>query len=378
MRGRMSGAQSGSWAGLIRPMLATPARELPADEGSWAAEFKWDGLRAVAYVSGGGLLLRSRLDRDITATYPELAAVASGAGRHQLILDGEIVASGTGGKPDFAALQRRMHVRRPSAALAAAVPVTYLVFDVMHMDGRDLLHTPYAQRRALLEDLNLVGPDAGVPPSFPGAGQAVLAASREHGLEGVVLKRLDSPYEQGRRSPQWLKVKNERIQDVIIGGWIPGHGARAAVLGSLLLGVQAPAGLQYCGKAGTGFTDAALRDLTGGLHALEQPHSPFADPLPPADARHAHWVRPVLAGQVSFTEWTPAGRLRHPVWRGLQAGKDPAHVVRGLPAGTGARPRARPGGQLLRRPLATGMRQRRTPTPVRRCHRSHRTGPARR
>jgi bifunctional non-homologous end joining protein LigD len=94
------------------------------------------------------------------------------------------------------------------------------------------------------------------------------------------------------------------------------------VLGSLLLGVQALAGLAYCGKAGTGFTDAALRDLTRGLHALEQPHSPFASPLPPADARHAHWVRPVLAGQVSYTEWTPAGRLRHPVWRGLQASQD--------------------------------------------------------
>jgi bifunctional non-homologous end joining protein LigD len=319
MRGRMPGAQSGTFGELVRPMLATLARQLPADEGSWAAEFKWDGLRAVAYVSGGALLLRSRLDRDITATYPDLAGVAAGAGGRQLILDGEIVASGPGGKPDFGALQRRMHVRRPTAGLAAAVPVTYLVFDVMHIDGRDLLRVPYAQRRALLEDLALPSPDAGVPPSFPGGGEAVLAASREHGLEGVVLKRLDSPYMAGRRSPLWLKVKNERIADVVIGGWIPGHGARAGVLGSLLLGVQAPADLVYCGKAGTGFTDAALRDLTRGLHALEQPLSPFASPLPPADARHAHWVRPVLAGQVSYTEWTPAGRLRHPVWRGLQA-----------------------------------------------------------
>jgi bifunctional non-homologous end joining protein LigD len=181
----MPGAQSGGWAGLVRPMLATLARELPADDGSWAAEFKWDGLRAVAYVSGGVLLLRSRLGRDITGTYPDLAGVAGGAGGRQLVLDGEIVASGAGGRPDFAALQRRMHVRRPSLRLAAAVPVTYLVFDVMHIDGRDLLRVPYAQRRARLEDLVLPGPDASVPPSFPGGGPAVLAASREHGLEGV-------------------------------------------------------------------------------------------------------------------------------------------------------------------------------------------------
>jgi len=284
----------------------------------------------------GVLLLRSRLGRDITTTYPDLAGVAGGAGGRQLVLDGEIVASGPGGKPDFAAL-RRMHVRRPSARLAAAVPVTYLVFDVMHIDGRDLLRIPYTQRRALLEDLGLPGPDAGVPPSFPGGGRAVQAASREHGLEGVVLKQLDSPYVAGRRSPLWLKVKNEQIANVVIGGWIPGHGARAGVLGSLLLGVQAPAGLVYCGKAGTGFTDAALRDLTRGLHALEQPHSPFASPLPPADARHVHWVRPVLAGQVSYTEQTPAGRLRHPVWRGLRASQDPTRLIRGLPPGLGNR-----------------------------------------
>jgi bifunctional non-homologous end joining protein LigD len=328
----MSGPWNGGFAGLVRPMLATPARELPGDQQRWAAEFKWDGLRAVAYVSSGGLRLRSRLDRDITRTYPELAGLAGLAGRHQLILDGEIVASGQDGRPSFAVLQRRMHLRQPAAGLAAAVPVTYLVFDLLHLDGQALLHTPYAQRRALLADLGLAGPGIGVPPSFPGAGPAVLAASLQHGLEGVVLKRLDSAYLPGRRSPHWLKVKHERAQDVVIGGWAPGRGERAPLLGALLLGVQTPAGLQYCGKVGTGFTHAALLELTRGLRALEQPDSPFASPIPPPLARHAHWVRPVLTGQVTYAEWTPAGRLRHPAWRGLRADTDPARGSRNLTA----------------------------------------------
>jgi len=182
----MSGPCSGGFATLVRPMLATPARGLPADCGSWAAEFKWDG-RAVAYVSGGGLRLRSRGDRDITRTYPELAGIADLAGGHQLILDGEIIAYGPDGRPSFAALQRRMHVERPSDGLAAAVPVTYLVFDLMHLDGQVLLREPYARRRALLDDLGLAGPGVAVPPSFPGAGPAVRAASLAHGLEGVLL-----------------------------------------------------------------------------------------------------------------------------------------------------------------------------------------------
>jgi bifunctional non-homologous end joining protein LigD len=313
----MSEPRSGGDLGLVRPMLATPARELPAHLDRWAAEFKWDGLRAVAYVSPAGLRLRSRLDHDITGSYPELAGVADRAGGHQLILDGEIVASGAEGRPSFAALQRRMHLRRPSPGLAAAVPVHYLVFDVLHIDGRSLLHDPYAQRRAALEDLGLAGPGLGVPPSFPGAGQAVLAASWQHGLEGMVLKHLGSPYLPGRRSPLWLKIKHERIQDVVIGGWTLGRGERAAVLGSLLIGVRQPAALQYCGLVGTGFTQAALLELTRALRALEQPASPFAGPITPMPSRPVHWVRPVLAGQVSYTEWTPAGRLRHPVWRGM-------------------------------------------------------------
>ncbi|MEP7026677.1 MAG: non-homologous end-joining DNA ligase [Actinomycetota bacterium] len=312
----MAGSGDGGFGDLVRPMLATPTDRLPADGERWAAEFKWDGLRAVAYLSGG-LRLLSRGDRDITTIYPELAAAVASSHR-ELILDGEIVAPGAGGRPDFAALQRRMHARAPSAQLTAAVPVRYMVFDVLYLDGRSLLREPYERRRALLEDLALPGPVLEVSPAFPGDGQAVLDVSRQHGLEGAVLKRLDSPYLPGRRSAHWLKIKHARTQDVIIGGWLPRHGDHATVLGSLLLGIPADTGLQYCGKVGTGFTERAAVALTSTLRALEQPASPFSSPVPPAAGRNVHWVRPVLAGQVSYAEWTPAGRLRHPAWRGLR------------------------------------------------------------
>jgi bifunctional non-homologous end joining protein LigD len=330
--GRMAGERSSEFGELVQPMLATPARELPPDGDRWAAEFKWDGLRAVAYLSAaGGVRLRSRTDRDITAAYPELAAIAQPAGRRQLILDGEIVAPGDRGRPDFAALQRRMHARQPSAQLTAAVPVRYLVFDVLQFDGRALVWEPYERRRALLEDLPLAGPAIDVPPTFPGEGRLVQAVSRQHKLEGVVLKRLDSPYLPGHRSPAWLKIKNSLIRDVIIGGWLPRNGQPTGSLGSLLLGVPGPGGLQYCGKAGTGFTETAAAALTSSLRDLEQPTSPFAGPTPPVNGGSVHWVRPVLAGQVSYTEQTPAGRLRHPSWRGLLPGT--GDVRPGLPAG---------------------------------------------
>ncbi len=319
----------GKSPGLVRPMLATLARELPADETRWAAEFKWDGQRAVCYASGGVLRLRSRSDRDITSTYPELAGLAAAAARRSLILDGEIVVLGEDARPSFAALQRRMHVRRPAARLVAAVPVSYLLFDLMYLDGQALLRSPYEQRRALLEGLHLAAPGVEVPPSFPGGAQDVLAASARLGLEGIVLKRLGSPYRPGR-SPLWRKLKCERTTEVVVGGWAEGRGYRAALVGSLILGIHGPAGLTYCGHVGTGFTDAALRDLTRQLRALEQPATPFATPIPPAQARHAHWARPVLVGTVSYTEWTPGGRLRHPAWQGLRTGKDPAEVRRYL------------------------------------------------
>jgi bifunctional non-homologous end joining protein LigD len=313
----MPGAGTGEFPDFIPSMLATPARALLADEAEWTAEFKWDGMRASAYVQGDEVRFRSRAGRDITSTYPELAALAGAAGRRSLILDGEIVAF-RDGCPDFAALQRRMNVGRPGPGLLAAVPVTFVVFDLLQAGRRSLLGNPYRQRRALLDGLELRAPGVEVPPAFPGDAAAVLAASAARRVEGVVLKRPGSIYMPGRRSREWLKIRQLRTLDVIIGGWLPGTGYRSRIAGSVLAGVRGPSGLEFRGQVGSGFTDAALRDLTALLETLEEPGSPFAGPVPADVRRRARWVRPVLVAEVSYAELTPARRLRHPVWRGLR------------------------------------------------------------
>src|SRR5882757_4447131 len=273
----------------IPPMLAVPASELPEPGAAWAAEFKWDGVRAVAYVSGGRLRLLSRSGRDMIRSYPELAELAGQAGARDMVLDGEIAAF-TGGRPSFAALQRRMHVTAPTPRLVASVPVTYLVFDVMYLDRQPLISEPYAQRRAILEAQALAGPHVHVPPSFPGGGKAVLAVSIRDGLEGAVVKRLDSPYQPGRGSPAWLKIKNRRVLDVVVGGISPGRGRRAGHIGSLLVGIPTGEGLVYAGRVGTGFTQPVLQLLEQLLAPLRRDSPPFSGPIPRAQARDVTWV----------------------------------------------------------------------------------------
>jgi bifunctional non-homologous end joining protein LigD len=313
---------------LIRPMLAVPAGIRPEPDEDWAQEFKWDGVRAILYVDGGRPRVRSRSDRDVTASYPELRALAEAQGARQIVLDGEIVAMDAAGRPSFGRLQERMHITKAAQVrrLMQTVPATYLIFDVLHLDGRSTLELPYAQRRALLESLELAGPSWATAPSFVGGGAAVLEASQEAGMEGVVAKRLDSPYLPGRRSECWLKVKNLRTQEVIIGGWKPGAGRQGNTFGSLLLGVPGEHGLDYVGHVGTGFSDAVLRDLQQRLDGLAGAESPFAVDVPREYARGARWVRPVLVGEVAYSELTRDGRLRHPTWRGLRADKEPAQV----------------------------------------------------
>ncbi|HUB35465.1 MAG TPA: non-homologous end-joining DNA ligase [Solirubrobacteraceae bacterium] len=315
---------------FVAPMLARLSARLPGAEGDdsgWAFEVKWDGVRAIARCAHGELTLRSRNGNDITTAYPELAPLAQGLGAHDAILDGEIVAFDEHGRPSFAALQPRIHLRGEAAAHARArgAPVTYAIFDLLWLDGESLMDLPYGDRRALLGELDLRGEHWRVSSYQRGGGEALLAATREQGLEGVIAKRLDSRYLPGNRAGAWLKIKHHQSQEVVIGGWSEGRGARAGRVGALHIGVQDEHGLRYAGRVGTGFTAATLARLGELLAARAREDSPFAGPQPP---RGAHFVEPDLVCEVEFSEWTTDGMLRHPSYRGLREDKPAAAIIR--------------------------------------------------
>jgi bifunctional non-homologous end joining protein LigD len=309
-------------------MLATLG-ELPKDDANWSYEMKWDGVRALTYLQDGRVRFTSRNDIDVTVSYPELHSLSEQLGETQALLDGEIVSFDEAGRPSFKRLQQRMHVASAATArrLAESDPAVYLIFDLLHLDGRNLFDLPYTLRRELLEGLELDGDSWQTPPAFTGDGPHAVEASKQQGLEGIMAKRSSSRYLPGRRSPEWVKVKNFRTQEVVVGGWSPGKGRRAGTVGALLLGVPTSEGLRYVGQVGTGFTDAMLRDLAERLGHIARKTSPFSPDVPRADARDAQWVAPQLVGEVMFGEWTGDGRLRHPSWRGLRPDKNPDEVV---------------------------------------------------
>jgi bifunctional non-homologous end joining protein LigD len=303
----------------LKPMLAT-AGELPVGPG-WSYEFKWDGVRVLAT---GEPRLWARSGAEVTAAYPELSGLAGQIGP-ETVLDGEMVAL-VDGRPSFTALAERMHVREAgrAARLAAAVPVTYLVFDLVRLDGMDLTREAYRERRAVLEGLGLDGARWTVSPVFPD-GAATLAAARENGLEGVMAKRLDAPYVPGSRSPDWIKVKLDRTGDYVIGGWRPG----ARALGGLLVGSFDGAGrLHFRGRVGGGIGGAAERRLLDALAPLRLAASPFdGTAVPREDARGANWVRPELVIEVKYGNRTPDNRLRFPRFLRLRTDKTAAECL---------------------------------------------------
>jgi bifunctional non-homologous end joining protein LigD len=311
-------------------MMARTAK-LPRDDERWAFEIKWDGVRAVSHSEPGRLRLHSRNLLDITPRYPELSRLNRALSHHRAVLDGEVVALDAEGRPNFGALQRRMHVTSESAVrrLAKETPVTYIIFDLLWLDGHSLMELSYVERRARLAELELGdGERWRVPDYVTGHGAELLKATEKQGLEGVIAKRLDSPYEPGRRSPCWLKIKNVDRQEVVIGGWVPGDGKRRDRIGALLIGVYDDTGqLRHVGRVGTGFTEAELDRLADLLRPLEVPDSPFA-PGGPKIPRTAVFAEPKLVADVEFREWTEGGQLRAPSYKGLRDDKPAELVVR--------------------------------------------------
>jgi bifunctional non-homologous end joining protein LigD len=312
----------------IAPMLAR-AGALPKDDQHWAYEIKWDGVRAIAYYQPGELRLESRTLKDITDSYPELLRIAGALGSNSAVLDGEIVAFDADRRPSFAALQQRMHVpsRAQAKKLAKHTPVTYMAFDLLWLNGHSTIGLTYEQRRELLSALALDGEHFQTPAHVVGDGAALLAASAEQRLEGILAKRLHSNYEPGQRTGDWLKIKRVARQELVVGGWLPGKGKRQQTIGALLLGVYEDGrALRYVGRVGSGFDQAELERLSHLLAPLRQRSSPFsAGERPP---REAIFCQPQLVVEVEFTQWTDTGSLRHPVYRGLRDDKHADQVVR--------------------------------------------------
>lgn len=334
----------------LKPMKAVLAEELPPDDPddpTWAYEIKWDGMRVLAYVDPAAdppVRLESSNQRDVTASFPELAALEDASCGKAAVFDGEVVAFDDGGRPSFGRLQQRMHLTGAAevARRMAEVPVLYEVFDLLHFDGTDTTALPYDDRRRLLahllDDADEAHPDRRCwsLSTAHDDGDALLAAARDNRLEGVMVKRRASPYEVGRRSSNWRKVKVRWEQELVIGGWLPGEGARANRFGALLVGYHDAAApgrpLRYAGRVGTGYTDAELVRLGGLLAGRATDTCPFDPPPPRPVARIAHWVAPELVAQVAFAEWTSEGILRHPAYQGQRQDKAAADVVLELPS----------------------------------------------
>ncbi len=317
-------------------MLATP-RDRPFSSRDWLFEIKYDGVRVMAERRGSAVSLYGRSGRSLIAQYPEIARALLALPADRFMLDGEIIAIDDAGRPSFQRLQARMALTAPRdiEEAQAVVPVTAVFFDCLGLEGYDLRHLPLAQRK---EHLRTLLPPVG-PVSFSDHvlehGEAFFGAACEQRLEGIVGKKAASRY-VGGRSAEWVKVKCQRRQEFVIGGYTDPRGARV-LFGALHLGLYEDSRLVYVSKVGSGFDDAGLRRVWEALQPLARATSPF-DVGSPTGRGH-HWVEPHLVCEVRFTEWTADGGIRHPTFIGLRADRRPEDCHREMP---GARPTESP------------------------------------
>jgi len=309
-------------------MLATLVDE-PFDDPGWIFETKWDGVRAICHIdSRRRMILRSRTGQDLAPMFPELDALKRLFRGLPITVDGEIVTFDECGRSSFQRLQPRLNRLNPTPEEVKAIPVSYVVFDLLEYEGRDVTSEPLERRRELLQQA-IVARDhiLAFSKAVRGKGREAFAAAERAGLEGIIAKRLGSTY-QKKRSRDWLKIKVHKRQEFVIGGWTEPRGSRA-YFGSLLLGLYEDGKLVYTGSVGTGFDESTLKDLYQRLSRIETNKSPFSNP--PKTPSPAHWVKPQLVAEVKFSEWTKGGSIRQPVFVGLRPDKRPNECVRERP-----------------------------------------------
>ena len=291
-------------------MLATAVRALPVGD-EWSYEMKWDGYRAIVGVADGRVRIVSRRGNDVSARFEELAELPAALGGVDAVLDGELVVLEDDGLPSFQAIQQH------------TAPAVLMCFDLLRLDGRDLMALPWTERHALLERLGLADDRWQTPPSVVGDGARVHEAAVRLGMEGVVAKRIDSPYRPGRRSSEWCKYRIRLGQELVVGGWLPGEGRLEGTLGSVLVGYFEPGGvLRYAGRVGSGIDERKRTAMLASFR--ERDTSPFeSTPRLPGPV----WIEPDVVVAVEFTEWTSDGVLRQPVFVGIRDDKDPSEVV---------------------------------------------------
>jgi bifunctional non-homologous end joining protein LigD len=304
--------------GSLHPALASLS-EKPFSSDDWLFEIKWDGIRALAAIADGTTKLVARSARSISFEYPEFRDLAKYIRARTAVLDGEIVVLDDQGRSSFQRLQGRFGVENPSEKLQAQLPVTYYFFDVLYCDGYDVRRSPLIERKQLLQKLVITNERVRISDHQIGNGRELFEAAISNGLEGLVAKRMSSPYPEDRTS-NWLKLKSVKEVDAVVGGWTDPRGGRQ-YFGSLLVGLYEKSALRFVGGVGTGFPNALERELFEKLQQIPAKKCPFA-PIPQTRER-AHWVQPKLVARVGYAEWTSDHHLRQPRFLGLQPDRDP-------------------------------------------------------